>query len=420
MPRSAYRRFAVAAAAALAAACASTDSMAEGDRHFRLGEFVQAAAAYEAAGAADGGGRDLDQRLTEARYRSFTALAEQMLHLDQPAEALRILDLAEPMRAGHPVGTALRQRAHRQLAVEYTALGDAHSIDGDAKPAAEAYAEALSWDSDYEPAQEGLARSQDLLNRQFRAGERYYFRGLEALNQANDVRAFTALTHAATYWGGDSRAGEHLAEVAARLAQQSVETAQVYLDAGMAGPAWLALRNAERLQPGRADVQSLLPQVEADLAVGRALGAADMAVRSGDIDRADAKLAEAAALGGERHADAIDVLAQRNQAERLAQKYLVAYAAELDHQSVAARDLYFEILEQGGGADVAERYRMQKALVERAEQAYQAALAAEAAGDPTGYEAKLGECLRLARDYGDALERFTALQRAKLAPPAQD
>lgn len=397
----------------LLAGCAASSPVEEGDCHFRLEEFALAAQSYEEAGAADSPDPELQHKLAEARYRVYTDAAQDLLHLERPADALKMLDVADSLQPGHPVGQALRQRAYFQLAADYTEEGDQHTIDGDPKQAAEAYASALSWNPDYEPAQEGLARSQDQLNRLHHVGEQYYFRGLEDLRAGNELRAHTALTHAVTYWGNDSRAGEHLHEISVRLAAQSVERARIYLDSRLLGPAWLELRNAQRLDPELQEVGPLLAQAESDLAAERSLGQADMAVRAGDPDRADAKLAEASALSGERYSEPIEEIQRRNEAERLHEKYLVAYAAELDGQTVTARDLYFQVLEAGGGEDVADRYENMKHMVELAEQLYQEALAAESGGDSAAYEAKLAQCLRLSRDYADALERYSALQRAK-------
>ncbi|TAH38140.1 MAG: hypothetical protein EYC70_05830 [Planctomycetota bacterium] len=401
-------------------ACAATDHVANGDRHFRLEEFQHAVTEYEAAGAAQSSDPELQQRLQEARLRVFTAGAMDLLHLERPADALRILDIAADLQPGHPHVRELRARAQRQMAEDYAEIGAAYYENDAPREAAAAYAQALAWDPDYEPAQKGLALAQDQAARLHRAGERLYFRALEDLNAGNDLRAYAALTHATTYWGPESRAGERLDEISARLAAERFDTAKVYLEAGLLGPAWLELRNSDRLQPGNSEVEQLLAQVENELSAARVLIEADMAVRGGDTERAEGLVARAGALAGDVYAEPIAEIQRRSQQERLRQKYLVAYAAELDNQVVGARDLYLQVLEEGGGADVSERYQLLKRRVELADTAYQEALAAQAAGDAAAYAAKLAETLRLARDYADALPRFIELQQAKAAASPPD
>lgn len=400
----------------LLAACQAQGAMAEGDRHFRLGEYEEAAAAYEQAGAAGAESGALREKLEEARLRAKLAQARDLLHVDRPFEALQLLDEARQMRAEHPLELALRARANQAVAKLCVEQGTKFYDSGDPEHAAQACAAALSWDPGSEEAKRGLALAQDQAARLYRVGEELYFRGLDSLSQGHELRAHTAFGHATTYWGMESRAGERLQELGARLAAESLQKARDALRRDLVGSAWLALRAADRLQPGDPETLRLLAETEAELEARRELRAADMAVRAGDMERAEALAARIGAATGERHGAELARLRARVEAERERQRYLAAYAAELDNQVVRALELYRELMEAGHGGDVAVRHQLLEERLEAAARAYSDALAAEEAGDRERYAQKLAETVRLAADYGDALARWQAMQKTPPGP----
>ncbi|KAA3609060.1 MAG: hypothetical protein DWQ01_10790 [Planctomycetota bacterium] len=397
----------------LLASCQS-ESLQDGDRLYRTGRFIEALAAYQAA---EGSDPDLDLKIAQTRYRIVAEEARQQIHLDHPQEALGYLDVADQLLPNMALTAELRQRAARELAVQFTRRGQALFEQEKPAEALALFSLAVEWDPSNESAVEWEARARHRAQLEFDLGERLYFLGLQELRSGNELRARTAFMHSASHWGKQSRAGELLERLSAEVAAESQRLGELYLRLGMPGPAWLALREADRLKPGDAVVQGQLAAVEAELTARKHLTDADIFIRGGRIDEARFHVQEAMNLAGESIEGEAVILTEALKMKFNEQRYILGLACELDNQVVRAHQLYGSILVEIGDPDyedVPRRYRELAERIEKAEVAYQQAIEARQSGDQETYRIKLAETLRHAGDYKDAAERFKSL------PPQED
>lgn len=390
-------------------ACATPNAVEEGDRLYRIGRFQEALYSYESTGS---NSAEVRNRLNVTRHRMLLDVAQQRLHFNQPQAAIAVLDVADRMIQGHPLSMQFRARAQNKVAINLSEEGLSHFEDGRAEEAVEYYGRALSWDPNYVPAQEGLARAEAIANTRYRIGERLYFKGLEELRDNKDERARTSFTHAATFWGEDSRAAELADQLADTVASESLRQGELYLRLGMIGPAWLSLRDAYRLRPDDPKISGLLRATEGEMRAEEYITQADMAIRVGDVDRARSLIDRAQNLAGESLQGDLVLLSQAAEDKHLEKRYTLGRAYELDNQIIRAKEVYESILVERGDADfedVAARYRNLRDRIERAAFSYQQALDAYGDGDQNGYRDRLVETIRYAGDYEDALERFKNL-----------
>ena len=392
-------------------ACAAASPLEEGDRQFRLGRYDLALESYQLAAEGQPDSELLQARIGSARHELVLLHARELLHLEQPYRVLEVLQTAEGMRPGSPYAAALRDRAHRKIGADYAEEGRDFFSAEQPSAALQAFTQALAYDPDNAIAVEGLELSQQRLDAQERLGEEYFILGLEELEAGIEDRARTAFEHAATQWGDHTRAGELLEEVSVLLAQRSRLQAAEYLDLGLIGPAWMALRDADHLAPGDPEVEARLAELENSMLADLDLDSAELAILGGYPARA----LEAVSAALERDAQGLEGRTEqlRLEAEALAgsQRYVRARMCEMDGLTARSVKLLEEIVALGipGFEDVPARLEQAKQRLAGAEASYREALEAEGAGDLERYLEKLRETVRLARDYQDASQRLRLL-----------
>lgn len=404
------RRLTVLALATTAAVSCAAPSLEDGDRQFTMGNYHAALEIYE--GMADGE-RD-PRRIERTRYFLLEQGTRELLHLDRPEDARAMLVyLAEFAPADRRSEIeSLYARSEKQTAQRHYELGYEYNEGNEPVLAAQELRRALNWNPEHPEATELLAKMEHWIATQQRIGEDYYFNGMDHLRAHEDLRARTSFMHAANLLGEDSFAQGRLEDLTLGLAEESRALGRMYLDAGLVGPAWVAILDSLHLDPTNAQTRDLVKVVEARLESEATLMSVDVAVRGGATEAADALLAKARTLGVVEHADRIAALATSNQDEKNSLRYNRARAYELDNQMVHALALYLAIQKDEAGfawEDVNLRISALQGRLAQAEQAYQRALAAEREGDQAGYEAALREAVRLAVDFEDVHARFLAL-----------
>jgi len=385
-------------------------TLEDGDAEFRKANFYKALEIYTSlpAEAQD------PARIERTRYFLVEQNTRELLHLNRPEDAGRMLDylaqVAPPDRAEEIL--RLRARTNLQIAERYYNLGYEYSEANNPEVAAEMLRVALSWNPEHEDAQELLVKSDQWVLAQEQIGEDFYFQGMEHLRSHQDLRARTSFMHAASMLGEDSLAESRLENITLQLADESRAVGRMYLEAGLTGPAWVAILDSMHLDPTHPETMSLVQAIEDQVHSTSVLDSAEMATRGGATAAADALLAEARILGVTQHLNRLMILSEANQDEENHLRYRRARAYELDNQMVHANQLYHAIQEDEGGfgwEDVLLRMQSLEARLGQAAQAYDRALSAESAGNQAAYAEALQETLHLAIDYKDVRARFLAL-----------
>lgn len=354
------------------------------------------------------------QRIARTEYFLLEQSARELLHHDRPEDARKVLGYLSEMAPADRRGEIayLLERSDRQTAQRHYDLGYAFSEANEPALSAASLHRALSWNPEHEDAKELLGRMEAWMNTQQEIGEDFYFRGMEHLRAHEDLRARTSFMHAANLLGEDSFAEGRLQDLTMMLADESRTLGKMYLEAGLNGPAWVAILDSLHLDPGNEESMALVQTIDAKIESDAKLMSIDLAVRGGATEAADKLLQDARELGVMQHASRLAQLAEDNQDQKNNLRYRRARAYELDNQMVHALALYQAIQKDEAGfgwEDIGVRIEALQGRLAQAEQAYQRALAAERDGDDAAYAAALQEALRLAVDFADVHARYLAL-----------
>jgi len=404
------RRLTVLALATATAVSCAAPSVEEGDRQFRMGNYRKALEIYQ-----DAPPEQVDQgRLERTRYFLLEQGARELLHLDRPEDARAVLTYLSEMAPADRRGEIayLHARSERQTAQRHYEVGYAFNEANEPGLAAQELRRALSWDPEHAEAQELLAKMEGWITTQQEIGEDYYFRGMEHLRASQDLRARTSFMHAANLLGEDSYAQGRLEDITLGLAEESRALGRMYLEAGLNGPAWVAILDSLHMDPVHPESMELVQVIEAKIESDATLMSIDVAVRGGATEAADRLLVKARELGVVQHAQRLAALSEDNQDQKNNLRYRRARAYELDNQMVHALALYQAIQADEAGfgwEDIEVRIGALQGRLAEAEQAYQRALAAEREGDQDAYIQALREAVRLAVDFEDVHARFLAL-----------
>lgn len=375
-----------------------------------MGNFRSALDIYGSLPAEEVG----DTRIPRTQYFLLEQGARELLHLDRPEDARTVLSYLQEMAPVDRRGEIahLMLRSDRQTAQRHYELGYDFNEGNEPMLAAMELRKALSWDPEHVEAQELLVKMENWIQTQQEIGEDFYFRGMDHLRAHQDLRARTSFMHAANLLGEDSFAESRLVDLTMSLAEESRAMGRMYLEAGLNGPAWVAILDSLHMDPDHPESMELVDIIEKKIDSDSKLMSIDVAVRGGATEAADALLQEARALGVKQHAQRLAQLSEDNQDLKNNMRYRRARAFELDNQMVHALALYQAIQADEAGfgwEDIGVRIQALQGRLAQAEQAYQRALAAERAGDSSGYEQALREAVRLAVDFEDVHARYLAL-----------
>jgi hypothetical protein len=413
------------AALALCAACQNR-ALERGDAAFRRGDYLGAWHQYEAAGDPEEDAV-VAARLARTRWFLTEDVLRKLLSSGLEEQALALLPLvaedAPPDRVA--VLVELEARGRSQLGSRHTRRAEDLLEASEVEAAIRELTLALSWNPQDDLAANLLAMTTERLEREGHLGEDFYFEGMDHLRHGYDVRARTSFHHAAELLGPESRAQQRFEGLTQDLAATSRAEGHALLDADLLGPAFFAIRSADRLEPEHPDTIALIERLQARVGSENALLAGDLAIRGKRTELAQEILAEIAAWDVPAHRTELNELAHRNDDLALDLDYRYGRAFELDEQVVRAAAIYRSILERGKGfgwADTELRLARLEERIARATEAYDAALRAEAAGDAEGYRTRLEETVRAASDFSDALHRLTVLHlgAATEASPVED
>jgi len=375
-----------------------------------MGAFHDAYASYNAIEEPDEEVQDL---VENARLRSLLLSAREHVHVNEVSDALMILDAVEAEYPGMSATTSIREFAYQRKAASLARSAEQLMDDGYPESAEKTFEEALRWDPMNAVAQRGKRESSRLAEARGVRGESLYFEGLSQVLEGDRGQARTSFQAAAQLLGDESRAQEQYTSLSRELAAEQVVAAMLWLDRGDIGGAWLLLSDAVRLDPENLDAISLYAQVDQELQSRRLLGEADIHVRGGRIDAAEALLQRVIEITGET-TPAVAKVADQAVQERARRDYQLGRACELDNQVVRAVRIYEEILRQTEGygyEDLSLRMDNLRKRVELAAESYTIAMDAERAGDQDAYALALGQVIDLAADYEDALQRYKAIAR---------
>ncbi len=368
----------------LAVACQGpgTGNIEEGDRLFYLRDYPQALKVFQDVLREDEEAdvRLLSRRIQESRYRILAEESRFQLHIEHPQEALEYLELADDVLPGHSLTKSLRRRCWTMIADSLVAEGEAVLDTGNASLAIAFFERALRLDATHSLAQSSLVLAEDRQASRRRRGESFYFRGLEELEENEDVRALVSFSHAAKYWGEDSKAGMRAQALATSLAEEARARGALLLEAGFSSRARIAYLEANRLQPHDPDSLEALAFLQRFYETEGLLASVEHALLRQDTETARLRLDAALELSPEATTPHLHRLESDLTETRLRREFLQARAAEMDGRSVEAAARFQKLLSEGYAEEVHWRLQRCQDRIQEASMLLEKAKRARASG----------------------------------------
>jgi tetratricopeptide (TPR) repeat protein len=325
-------------------ACRSVATTSDAASLHHAGDFERALQAAEKAAQANPNDAHLADEVERARLALILDRGRRALFGGDAEYALELFQHARQLAPEDRIAGVWEAKSRRELASglleRATELTQAGDLDG----AEAAYEQVLVYVPDDAAAQTGLTRV--LFTKSYRGGQSktYFDEGVATYRRYFLEQAQRAFGISIDYDPANERAAERRAEVARLLIEQRLDQAVALEQQGF----WAAARNEYRLillvDPSDPVARDGIDRMDREARAQRALSAADMDVRKGLIEEAEAKVAEAAELTAQQ----VDVVAQTAEEIRRAELqalFDLANALEEDLRYPEAVEAYAKLLE---------------------------------------------------------------------------
>jgi hypothetical protein len=400
----------------LLAACATRSAIEQSRDHARLGEHARAFQVLDdlrrqqlAAGSVD---PELEAAHRAARLEFLRSRAQQ--NIFQEKEDLALADLAEleALAPDYPGVAALRERANRKKADRLAARGDECLIRKDFVGAMAFYLESQKVVENAR-ATEGMEHVREATaGLSMRAREQF----LEAVRKLPEFRHVEVQWHSGNALlvapeRDDARALQHQARRENALA--AMRRAKANESAGRYGAALIDYRTAQRIDKETPGADEGIALMERELKAVLLMDRAQLSMRAGRFTDARDQLAEAYELSVLTRND-VALLQQQVRRLEAERRYRSARDLEVLGQKAAALAAFEEIAKEwpDGLLDEQARIAGLRADVEGARQEWEAAEAAEAAGNLQEALEHYRNSERFYAGWRDGAERIARLRDA--------
>ncbi len=283
---------------ALLSACASNSAIEDSRAFLDQGYVLQAFQSIETeylAQLRDGG--EVDAEVKEAydslHFRLLLEQARQAIYANDELRGIELLNDALQLRPGEEVSLSLVARAHRKLAIRATSEGQDLLAKADLEGAMTAFAKALEYLPDHEPAKKGLGAVRESVSRLHAEAQAQF---LEAIRKLPQFRFPEADWHATAALTRD-KSRDDAAEVQKRAQRELADEARLRADANRVdkkyGAALMDYRTARRLWPELPGIDGFVQQMEREVEVVAKTERAQLAIKAGRLSEAKSLLDEA-------------------------------------------------------------------------------------------------------------------------------
>ena len=316
---------------------------------------------------------EIDYVLFEARRQIFE---------EQEELALETLDKAIAVGADPGVVGLWRARATHKLAVRATEVGNEHLVKGELQPALEKFLEALSRQADHEPALEGAEMVRTAVLRLTERAQQQFLEGVRKLPEFRYVEVQWHALNATTNDPSREDAKALASRAQKQILEQMFARAKELQDTDQFGAALLQYREVRRAEASYPGVDEAIALMTREVEAARLVERAKIDMRMERFDVAREGLDDALKLSEFSRAGIGELLMQ---CKRMRGEHAYQEARDLEILGKKAEALAaFEAIRAdypGGLLDEAARADALKVDVDGAKAAWDAAVAAEAAGD---------------------------------------
>ena len=398
----------------LLGACKAQETRTEDEVESAIvhGQYEAALTRARARAEANPGDAAAQRLVREAEVALLLDRARTAIFRGDLNQGLELLEQAHELAPDHPTVTTWIEKTHAQLAQYW--LDEAVTVTGpDHLDEAElAYERVLRHDPHNAAAIDGLSRV--LLLKNYRGGmsKTYFDDGLSSFRQLQLDQARRAFQVSRQYKENEP-ASHRAGQVETMLAEERLAQARELERAG----SYFAARNEYRLvlliDPENADGRAGLDRMDRETRATRTLDEADMALRRGQLEKADQALQDAAVLT-ESQKDDILLLKSNIVEKRLEDLYLTARGLADDYRFPEAVEAFGALVAEAPDyKDAVLRKATLEEFIRLAEEFYAKAVASS--DDEVAEEYLRAIHPVIWPEYKDVVERLEGIQERRAA-----
>ncbi|MBL9079740.1 MAG: hypothetical protein JNL08_19720 [Planctomycetes bacterium] len=402
----------------LFAACSTSSVLEQSQHSARLGDHQRAyeLLAAERQALIDAGDTptpELEQACAAAWQRHLLERARYHIFGEREQAALDDLAELERIAPDYPELGALRDRAIFKLATRSVQAGEDQLLRKDLQGALTAFLRAEALLPGFLPAVKGTERVRTSLGELSTKAQRQF---LEAVRKLPEFRFVEVRWHSdIAVANAPEREDADQLRIRARheMALAALERARECVRANQFGAALLELREAAKLDPELPGVAEEIAAVERETKASLLMEKAQIAMRSGQFDGARQQLDEAYAMSTLLRGDISELMIQNRRREGDA-KYQAARDLEILGKKAEALAAFEALaLEWPEGlADERARVDGLKLDIEQAQKEWDAAVAADQAGDLPGALLHYEAAMQFYPGWQDGPARIERLKQA--------
>ena len=326
-----------------------------------------------------------DPQIERAYWKIRTAWllwrAQQLVFHNRDLDALADLEKVLALDPENEIALAWKAKAIDKLALRQVEVGEELRRGGQLEEALTAYHAALSHQPGNPKAEEGLLELGRTWQKQRELARAHYLDGIRALSQQMVTQAQYHLTLAITLDPTLDEASDPLRQVRRQLADEQFALAQTMFESGAYDAARVQLLAAQASEPNLPGAEELLARVEAESETTKLIDLGQMDIARGQLAKAREQLEHASTLTQRQKSAVEDLLLLLHERE-LDAAYFAAKDIELQGRLEEALVSYVELSTNNPGfRDSKDRIAELRLRIEEAKKAYDAGVAAEAAGD---------------------------------------
>lgn len=402
----------------LLSACGTNSAIERSQAFARVGDHERAFKVLDEVVTADRQAGEAPNQELQAAHRSAEErflLERARGHIFAEKEDAALADLArlERLAPGYPGAATLRERATYKKAVDAVQQGDERLLGADLEGALKCYLAAEALLPGYKPAIEG---SEKVRMAMADLSKRAQSQFLEAVRKLPEFRYIEVRWHAEIALANepDRKDAEQLQEKAQRqIALETEERGRTCLEANQYGAALIEFRAARKIDPTLPGIDERIAGVEKEIETQILMEKAQVAMRSGHFDVAREDLAKAFEMSTMARGDISELMIQTRKLEGKA-RYQAARDLEILGRKSEALAAYEALAKEWpeGLEDEAARIDGLRIDIGSATDEWNAAEAAEKAGDLPGALLHYETALRFYPGWKDGAERVEKLKQA--------
>ncbi|MBK8976214.1 MAG: hypothetical protein IPM29_09820 [Planctomycetes bacterium] len=390
--------------------------LAEAEQLYGRADYFQAWVSIQEAHKEAPDDPEVAESYERIRAAFLLARGRELVFENRDLEAIELFERLLVLNPDDETAAGWIVRARQKLATRAARHGDTLQTEGDLEGALLAYREAVDHEPDNPIAADGLARLAETWRHRRADARDHYLEGVRALAEQLFQQTRYHMLIALDKDPGLDEARGPSARARKRLLEDRFRAARAMEAKGFFPAALREYRELRDADAALSDIDARIARTEAEVRASQLADEGQMLALRGDFTAAREKLEQALGLTTHSQDEISEALVLVHERE-LDRDYTVAKDHEIQGELEDAVAVYTDIDQRlPGFRDVRARISELQIRVEEAKTAYDAGLAAEAAGDREAALGHFNDVLVYWPEYRDAAARAAAL---RVAPPGE-